>query len=395
LPFKPKAIHGAVAAFVGVAAVGVLALIPGALPSLSDDSTRLTAALQHTIDTEGVDAAVTRYRTLRAQGFAGLHESESDTNTLGYALLRKDPRAAIKVLQLNVETHPQSANVYDSLGEAYLAAGDRARAIDNYEKAIALNPRQKSTRYALQALTGRHREPYRPLVLFHILAGLIGITSGAVAICLRKGSRRHSVVGTVFAVSMMSMAGSATYMALVRPDGDAVNVMMGLLTFYLVATAWISARRRRAQTNRGDWVALAVAVAIAVSLATFGVEAAGSPSGTKDGSPAGVYFTFAVVALLAAGLDLRMIVRGGVTGAARLTRHLWRMCAALFIAVGSFFLGQSQVFPVAIRNSGALAVPTLLVIVALGYWLVRVNGSKKSTKTVIGVPKAFAISETA
>jgi hypothetical protein len=60
-------------------------------------------------------------------------------------------------------------------------------------------------------------------------------------------------------------------------------------------------------------------------------------------------------------------------------RHLWRMCTGLFIAVGSFFLGQPQVFPVAVRNSGLLVVPTLLVIVSLGYWLFRVNAFQRRT----------------
>jgi hypothetical protein len=78
-------------------------------------------------------------------------------------------------------------------------------------------------------------------------------------------------------------------------------------------------------------------------------------------------------------INLRMIRRGGVIGAQRLTRHLWRMCTGLFIAVGSFFLGQPQVFPVAVRNSGLLVVPTLLVIVSLGYWLFRVNAFQRRT----------------
>jgi cytochrome c-type biogenesis protein CcmH/NrfG len=41
---------------------------------------------------------------------------------------------------LNVEAFPQSSNVYDSLGEAYMANGDKELAIRNYEKSIELNP---------------------------------------------------------------------------------------------------------------------------------------------------------------------------------------------------------------------------------------------------------------
>lgn len=78
------------------------------------------------------------------------------------------------------------------------------------------------------------------------------------------------------------------------------------------------------------------------------------------------------MALLGTVLDIRMIVRGGLTGAARTTRHLWRMCFAMFMATGSFFLGQAKLFPAAVRESGLLPVPVFLVIGAFLYWLVRV-----------------------
>jgi uncharacterized membrane protein len=335
--------------------------------------------LQQTIETKGIDAAVAQYRTLRAHGFPGPQESESDTNRLGYALLRTgETGSAIKLFQLNVETHPHSANVYDSLGEAYLAAGNRPLAIENYEKAIAIDPKKKSAVSALGTLTNRTREPYRPLVIFHILAGMVGLSAGAAAVSLRKGSRRHGVAGTVFVVSMLSMSASAAYMASMDPNGDVINVLMGILTFYLVATAWLTARRRSATTSLVDWAALLVALAVAAGLANYGLEAANSQTGTKDGAPAAIYFSFTVVAALAAILDLRMILRGGVSGAQRLTRHLWRMCAALFIGVTSLFLGQLQLFPVGLRNTGLLVVPSLLVLVSLGFWLVRVNAFRKS-----------------
>ena len=195
---------------------------------------------------------------------------------------------------------------------------------------------------------------------------------------LRKGSRWHSLAGRAFVVSMLSMSGSAAYIELVDPNGEAINLLMGILTFYLVATAWLTARRKRPQANLVDWLALVVVAAVAVALANYGLDAANSQTGTRDGVPAGVYLSFGAVAALAAVLDLRMIRRGGVSGAQRLTRHLWRMCAALFIAVTSFFLGQPQLFPVALRNTGLLVLPSLLVILSLGFWLFRVNAFQRT-----------------
>jgi hypothetical protein len=53
-------------------------------------------------------------------------------------------------------------------------------------------------------------------------------------------------------------------------------------------------------------------------------------------------FFMGSVMLLAGAGDVRMLVRGGVFGAKRIARHLWRMCFGLFIAAGSFFLGPSN-----------------------------------------------------
>jgi uncharacterized membrane protein len=350
---RRRIIMGAVLLVVIAAAVvGVLALIPGVLPSMGGaDATRLTG-----------------------------RESESEMNRRGYELLRQgQTAAAIQVFQLNVERHPASANVYDSLGEAYVAAGERALAVANYEKALTIDPKKKSALSAIEELTGRERPPYRPLVLFHIVNGLLGILSGAAAMVLRKGSRRHSLAGRIFVVSMLSMSASAASIAFMDPNGDAINVFMGVLTFYLVATAWLTARRTRPRTGVVDWIGVAVVIAAAVGLVSYGVDAAASGD-NRGGAPAAAFFVFAGIAALAAVLDIRMIRLGGVAGAQRLTRHLWRMCTALFIAATSFFLGQPQVFPVSVRNSGVLAVPSLLLIVALGYWLFRVNGLRRVTR---------------
>jgi hypothetical protein len=90
--------------------------------------------------------------------------------------------------------------------------------------------------------------------------------------------------------------------------------------------------------------------------------------------------------LLAAAGDLRMLVAGGVVGAKRIARHLWRMCFGLFIAAGSFFLGPSnrplrllsaaglgQHLSPALFSTGVYLFLTLLPLILLVYWLVRVR----------------------
>ena len=71
-----------------------------------------------------------------------------------------------------------------------------------------------------------------------------------------------------------------------------------------------------------------------------------------------------------------MLAGGGITGRRRITRHLWRMCFGLFIATGSFFLGQQQVFPVFLRGSIFLTVLAVLPFPVMIYWLIRVRFSE-------------------
>ncbi len=67
--------------------------------------------------------------------------TENDLNNYGYALLgKKDYKKAIEVLALNTQKHPNSANAWDSLGEAYALSGDKANAIANFKKSLSLNP---------------------------------------------------------------------------------------------------------------------------------------------------------------------------------------------------------------------------------------------------------------
>ena len=206
----------------------------------------------------------------------------------------------------------------------------------------------------------------------HISMGLVGILSGAAALTFRKGSRAHEMVGHVFFVSMLIMASMGATLAMTYSPNRG-NVMGGGLTFYMVATAWATVRRKPGETGRMEIALALLGAAVAGAGYTFGTMAALSPTNTLDKYPLPLYFIFGSVALLLVAFDVRMIARGGVTGAARLTRHLLRMCLAMFMATASLFLGQPKVFPMAVRHSGLLPVPVVLVVVALVYSLIRIR----------------------
>jgi alpha/beta hydrolase fold/Tetratricopeptide repeat len=79
--------------------------------------------------------------------------SEGDLNEWGYSLLQKNElENALEIFKLNVMLHPESANVYDSIGDAYVRMGNKELAIENYKKALTLNPDKKSAKKALEQL---------------------------------------------------------------------------------------------------------------------------------------------------------------------------------------------------------------------------------------------------
>jgi tetratricopeptide (TPR) repeat protein len=81
---------------------------------------------------------------------------ENTLNYLGYRLIgAKRFKKAVAVLKLNVDMFPGSWNVYDTLGEAYMKSGQKAPAIQNYEKSLKLNPKNKNAEEMLKKLRGK------------------------------------------------------------------------------------------------------------------------------------------------------------------------------------------------------------------------------------------------
>ncbi|MGD0349370.1 MAG: tetratricopeptide repeat protein [Verrucomicrobiota bacterium] len=109
--------------------------------------------LLKTVEEKGVEAAVKQYRELRAAQPEAYDYSEEQLNYLGYHLIGMGRiKDAIGILKLNAEAYPQSSNVYDSLGEAYLDDGDKELAIENYEKSLQLDPKNRGAIEKLKQL---------------------------------------------------------------------------------------------------------------------------------------------------------------------------------------------------------------------------------------------------
>ncbi|MCG8435156.1 MAG: DUF2306 domain-containing protein [Gammaproteobacteria bacterium] len=213
------------------------------------------------------------------------------------------------------------------------------------------------------------------ILFFHVTAGIIALFAGAGALTFRKGSKRHRQSGNVFFVSMLVMAASGAYIALIK--FTMVSVTAGLATFYLVATAWLTVRRKADETGRLEWVALIAALAIFTFAMLVGAGQISGDTTVEKGIPQGMGFFFAVVIGFAALMDMRLLYRGGLRGAQRLIRHLWRMCFGMYTATSSFFLGQPQLFPDYILEIHLNAIPVVIVVFLLFFWLIRVAFSKR------------------
>ena len=206
------------------------------------------------------------------------------------------------------------------------------------------------------------------LLVLHVSAGTIAIISGYGAVIVRKGGRLHRRLGTAFFASMllMSLMGASLAVIFNQPG----NIGGGILAFYLTATGWLAIRQTDQGVGRMQIGFMLIAVVLTGVLFTLGIQVSGKP---RSHSSSTLYWVFAALAAVFALTDLSVVLRRGVTGPKRVSRHLWRMCLALFFASGSFFLGQQKVMPAWMQGSPALFVPALAPLILMVFWLGKVR----------------------
>ena len=105
-------------------------------------------------DAKGPQAVITRYSELKAAGSSSPYILDENA-LIGPAyhfLFAGQTDAAIQIFQLEVREYPKFWNAYDSLGEAYMKAGRKDLAIQNYQESVELNPQNQSGIDALKKL---------------------------------------------------------------------------------------------------------------------------------------------------------------------------------------------------------------------------------------------------
>lgn len=211
------------------------------------------------------------------------------------------------------------------------------------------------------------------ILIVHVGAGVVALLAGAAALALRKGSARHRAAGNIFFAAMLAMAGLGGAIAVIKPVTASVNGMLAALALYFAATAWATVRRPERTVGWFDYAALAGGLAIGATAIALALNAPIHEPGVDVAIPAVIYYIFAAPALIGAAFDLGVILRGGLSGRARIGRHVWRMGLAFYIAASSFFIGRESVFPQGMRDAGVQYLPLLMLVVLTIFWAIRVR----------------------
>jgi hypothetical protein len=173
---------------------------------------------------------------------------------------------------------------------------------------------------------------------------------------------------------MLVMAIFAAWLAIAIP-GQISNLLGAILTFYLVATGWLTVRQKQRTVGRAEKFALAASLCLCVGLGGLSIAAAvGAVPGVKGQLLFATYIVTAIAAVAAAG-DARLVLQGAIDGTPRVARHLWRMLTALFLSFGSGFgNGLARLLPGPFHGPPPLFLaPMLLPLGLLIFWMVRVR----------------------
>jgi len=217
-------------------------------------------------------------------------------------------------------------------------------------------------------------------LILHVIAGTIALFAGIVAMSSRKGAGAHRVAGTVFFASMLVMAFFADYLAVAIPE-QIPNLFIGTFTIYLVATAWMTVRRKERSVGIPEKIALLVILCLCLPFAILsfqiatGLEPSFKSAVPIEGPVRVALYTFTFLVAMAAIGDVRLVRAGGVTGARRIGRHLWRMGLGLTFAAGSAFTnGLPRLLPNTMHVPLILLfVPQLSALALVIFWMIRVR----------------------
>lgn len=203
----------------------------------------------------------------------------------------------------------------------------------------------------------------------HAPAGTLALITTVVAMFATKGSALHKKAGSCFTKSMMVMLVSGIAAAYLKDSID--DMMLGGLVMYTVLTAWLAAHHKKNETNHLEVIAL-------VWVLGFAITAFLISTGWRDVEAPFAYLVWGGFAVLCALGDIRNLYHSGLTGVQRIVRHVWRIGFSLVWAALAFTDKIVKMLGADIKSMQEeqvmliVAVPTMLILITVVYWLVRI-----------------------
>ncbi|KGJ94168.1 DUF2306 domain-containing protein [Colwellia psychrerythraea] len=208
------------------------------------------------------------------------------------------------------------------------------------------------------------------MLIFHIIAGILVLIFGSMALIASKGLRLHKLAGNIFFISMVVLSLTTIYLEIQFDDFP----IMGIFSLYFASTSWLTVKRQARTTGAFEVCAFLCIAMMSITFYKWGWDIVYNGKVLEGTLPLAMYFILGSFAAFAAILDLNMILRGGLVGAHRIARHLWRMCIALLLATMSFL--SQDIFPEFIQNTGLLWSPIILLLLIIFFWLCRLPFSQ-------------------
>ncbi len=218
--------------------------------------------------------------------------------------------------------------------------------------------------------------------------GVVGagiVLAGVSALVSRKGSPFHRQCGKVFVllIGLMALVIAASATAPASQLISALGMIFTALTCYLVLTSWATVTTPAASLGTVARIAPVMALSIASTALFQGWKAQTGQLVLDEDIPVLAFFGFSGLALLAACADISVVLRGGISGAQRLFRHLWRMCFALYFSVATIFTGPGSVlFPDSIRGTWPLILPESIILLMSLFFIVKIFRKRTKLPTV-------------
>ncbi len=211
--------------------------------------------------------------------------------------------------------------------------------------------------------------PYKILLIVHIIAGFIALTTAAVATMTKTldvAHRWHVYSGTVFFWGMVVIFLTAIPLALIRPN--TFLFLIAILSFYFALAGWRYATHRRGSPRPLDWVSASVMALAAGIMIIFGVFLL-SRRNTNG-------ITMMILGGIGAALslsDIRTLHHGGAKGPQRIAQHLTMMLAGTIATITAFVVTNFTVQPAFILWLAPTVVITPIIIV----WNRRIRAGKR------------------